>query len=208
MMKNYSVIVFDLGNVLLPFDYTKPVNRFNEIQPGLGDRFAALYRKNYNVHRDFEKGILSEEEYLAAMMKWLENTVTPEKFCKEFSDVFTLSQNVIDLIPGLKKKYSVLLLSNTNSIHYKYGYCQYEFLNLFDKLFLSYEIGAAKPEEAIYRAVETYTRKPSSEHLFIDDIKEYVEGAKACGWDAIQFKGYQNLVKELDKRGVEIGSKQ
>ena len=79
---------------------------------------------------------------------------------------------------------------------------------MFDKLFLSYEIGAAKPEEAIYRAVETYTRKPSSEHLFIDDIKEYVEGAKACGWDAIQFKGYENLVKELDKRGVEIGSKQ
>jgi len=106
-------------------------------------------------------------------------------------------------IPGLKKKYSVLLLSNTNSIHYKYGYCQYEFLNLFDKLFLSYEIGAAKPEEAIYRAVETYTRKPSSEHFFIDDIKEYVEGAKDAAGTQSNSRAIESCKGTGSKRGVE-----
>ena len=59
-----------------------------------------------------------------------------------------------------------------------------------------------QPEKEIYKVVEAYTQKPSSEHIFIDDIKEYVEGAKQCGWDAIQFVGYQNLVEELKKRKI------
>jgi glucose-1-phosphatase len=208
MMISYSVIVFDLGNVLLPFDYSIPVGKFNKIKPGLGDRFAQLYQKNYNIHRDFEKGILSEKEFLGIMTEWLENSITPERFCIDYSEIFTLNQNVIDLIPFLKKNYRVVLLSNTNSIHYKYGYSHYEFLRWFDKLFLSHEVGAAKPEEKIYRAVEAYTGKPPQEHLFIDDIKEYADGAKSCGWDAIQFKGCDNLIGELTLRGVVKDSRQ
>ena len=201
-MSKYSVIVFDLGNVLLPFDYTKPLNHFNKIKPGLGDKFAQHYRDHYNVHRDFEKGAISEEKYLAVMIEWLENKVTADEFRRIISDIFTLNYNVIQLIPELKKKYKVVLLSNTNSIHKKYGYGYYDFLNWFDKLFLSHEVGAVKPEENIYRAVEQFTRKPSAEHFFIDDIQEYIDGAKRCGWDGVQFVGYDKLVEDLKAKNI------
>ena len=58
----YSVIVFDLGNVLIPFDYTKPIQYFNNLKPGLGDRFAVLYKNNYHVHREFEKGAITRTQ--------------------------------------------------------------------------------------------------------------------------------------------------
>lgn len=203
----YSVIVFDLGNVLIPFDYTKPIEYFNNLKPGLGDRFAQLYRENYHVHRSFEKGELSRNQYLTQMIEWLEGRINGDDFCRIFSDIFTLNQKVIDLLPKLKEHYTLCLLSNTNEIHKEYGYQHHEFLNYFDKLFLSHEVGAIKPEEKIYRTVENFTGRPSGEHLFIDDIREYVDGAKACGWDGIQFTSYENLLSALDSRKILLNSR-
>ena len=201
-MKKYSVIVFDLGNVLLPFDYSKPVNYFNGLKKGLGDNFTKLYRENYHVHREFESGILNEVQYLDIMLNWLEHTVTGEQFCKIFSDIFTVNQNVVELIPLLKKKHTVVLLSNTNSIHKRYGYGHLDFIKWFDRVFLSHEIGAVKPEEKIYRTVESYTQKKSPEHFFIDDIQEYVYGAAKCGWDGVQFVNYERLIEDLRNRKI------
>jgi putative hydrolase of the HAD superfamily len=200
----YSVIVFDLGNVLIPFDYSKPIQHFNNLKPGLGDRFAGLYKKNYHVHREFEKGTITRTQYLATMIDWLENMITQEEFSKIFSEIFSLNEDVIALLPKLKKNYTLCLLSNTNEIHKEYGYKHYKFLSHFDKLFLSHEVGSVKPEEKIYRAVENFTKRPSSEHLFIDDIQEYIDGAKTCGWDGIQFTGYEKLLKDLKEKNIVI----
>lgn len=198
----YSVIVFDLGNVLIPFDYSKPVDYFNKRSAGLGDKFSKLYEENYHVHRNFEKGILSRKEFLVTMLDWLEHKITEEEFCKTFSRVFTVNADTVNLLPVLKEKYTLCLLSNTNEIHREYGWKQYEFLKIFDKQFLSYEVGALKPEENIYRAVEEFTHKPSSEHFFIDDVHEYVEGAKSCGWDGVQFVNFEMLIEDLKNRKI------
>jgi glucose-1-phosphatase len=203
-MKKYSVIVFDLGNVLLPFDYSKMVKQFSKLKPGAGDKFVKLYQDNYEYHRQYERGEVSTEQFLDTMVNWLDNSLTKEEFCRVFSDIFSLNQNVIDLLPKLKENYMLCLLSNTNEIHEKYGYQHEEFLNYFDKLFLSHKVGAVKPEEKIYRTVEAFTKKPSDEHLFIDDVAEYGKGAIRCGWDAIQFTCYDNLIAEFTKRGVKF----
>ena len=202
-MVKYSVIVFDLGNVLIPFDYQIVVNKFNRIKPGLGNKFYKLYQDNYNIHRDFEKGIIDKEEFLTIMLEWLEGKVYGKKFCKIYSSVFSINQDVVDLLPVLKKKkYKLVLLSNTNPIHKKYGYGHRDFLKYFNKLILSYEVKSLKPEKEIYRAVESFTGKPSKEHFFIDDIKEYVDGAKKCGWDGVRFTDYKSLVEELKKKKI------
>jgi putative hydrolase of the HAD superfamily len=93
-------------------------------------------------------------------------------------------------------------MSNTNWIHHEYAWGKYEFINLFDKLVLSYEVRSVKPEPDIYKAVEAFTGRSPAEHIFIDDIAEYAEAAKALGWDAIQFINNEQLVKELSNRGI------
>jgi len=199
----YSVIVFDLGNVLIPFDYQIVVKKFNRIKPGLGKKFYKLYQDNYNIHRDFEKGIINTEQFLTIMLEWLEGKVFGKKFCRIYSSVFSINQDVVDLLPALKKKkYKLVLLSNTNPIHKKYGYGHYDFLKFFDKLILSHEVKSLKPEEKIYRAVQEFTRQPASKHFYIDDILEYVDSAKKLGWDGVQFTNYENLVEELKKKQI------
>jgi putative hydrolase of the HAD superfamily len=136
------------------------------------------------------------------MLEWLEHKISSEEFIKYWSSIFSVNEDVIALLPELKKNYNIYLLSNTNSIHKKYGYGHYEFLKWFDKLFLSHEVGYIKPEEEIYRAVEKVSGFPSKEHIFIDDVKEYVDAAMNIGWDGIQFVGYDDLAKNLKKRKI------
>lgn len=200
--RKYSAIVFDLGQVLIPFDYKIFIDAVNKHQQGLGENFVKNYNENYSVHRDFERGKISEKDFIAQMLDWLEHKITEDEFVRYWSGIFSLNKAVISLLPKLKKHYKLYLLSNTNSIHQKYGYQRYEFLKLFDKLFLSHEVGFVKPEEGIYRAVENYSKLPSEEHIFIDDIAEYVEAAKQLGWDGIQFTGYDNLITELNARDI------
>jgi putative hydrolase of the HAD superfamily len=67
---------------------------------------------------------------------------------------------------------------------------------------LSFEAGAVKPEEKIYREVERLSEAPSQNHLYIDDIAEYTKAAKKLGWDSIQFLNYNQLLKELQSRKI------
>jgi putative hydrolase of the HAD superfamily len=200
--RKYSAIVFDLGQVLLPFDYNIFAEKINSYRLGLGDEFLVNYGRNYHIHRDFESGNLSEENFVAKMLELLEFRISGMTFRKYFSEIFSFNEDVISLLPILKNKYKLLLLSNTNSIHREYGWKDYDFLKYFDGLILSHEVGAVKPDEIIYLAVEKVSGFPSQEHIFIDDIPEYVKAAKNLGWDAIHFIGYDDLVDNFKNRGI------
>ncbi len=200
----FSVIVFDLGNVLIPFDYDIAIKNFNEIEFGLGEKYYSYFINNYEIHREFERGKISENEFINHFLTLFDHKIDRETFCKIYSNIFLVNEDVASLLPKLKVNYKLVLLSNTNSIHQKYGWHQYEFLKYFDKLILSHQVGSVKPEEKIYKAVEEFTQKPSEEHLFIDDVPEYIEGAKKLGWSGIVFKGYNNLVEEMKSFGIKI----
>jgi len=194
--RKYSVIVFDLGNVLISFDYNILIKKLDAVKTGLGKHFVDTYFANYEFHRNFERGKISE------MLEILDHSIDGETFCNYFSSIFKQNKEVAALLPVLKKKYKLILLSNTNSIHEKYGWEHYKFLNYFDNLILSHKIGAVKPEEMIYRAVEKSSGSSAKEHIFIDDIEEYVNAAKSFGWDSVHFKAYDSLVKDLRLRSI------
>jgi len=200
--RKYSAIVFDLGNVLIPFDYTIALNQLNEIENNLGNRFIEFYNTNYHLHRNFEKGLISELDFITKMLEAVDNKIDAETFCRLFSDIFTANEDVVSLLPLLKKDYKLFLLSNTNSIHQKYGWQKYNFLKYFDEMILSHKVKSIKPEEEIYREVEKASGLQSAEHFYIDDIEEYVNVAKKIGWDAVQFVGYETLLSDLKSRNI------
>ena len=125
-------------------------------------------------------------------------------FKKYYADIFSVNEDVISLLPILKNDYKLFLLSNTDSIHQKYGWQKYEFLKYFDKLILSHEVNSVKPEEEIYRAVEEASGLPSEEHFYIDDIQEYVDAAIKLGWDAVQFVEGFKIGRDLKSRNIII----
>lgn len=202
MENDLSVIVFDLGNVLIPYDYKIAVRKLERIEKDLGNRFLKFYNDNYEYHRAFERGDLPKDRFIEIMLAALKYKIDKETFCKYYSDIFSVNKEVVDLLPELKETFTLVLLSNTNIIHYEYGWKHYEFLGYFDKIIVSYEAGAVKPEEKIYRAVESFTNRESGGHFFIDDVQSYVDAARALGWEAARFTGYKDLLIEFNNRGI------
>ena len=202
IMQKYSTLVFDLGNVLIPFHHDWWIKNFNKIENGLGDQFYTHVRNNLHVHTDYEKGEYTDEEFIKINLEWLDNKVSESDFIKIYSEIFTFNQNVIDLLPVLKENYSLILLSNTNSLHEKYGWGDYSFVKYFDYQILSHEIGVMKPNPGIYKAAEALSTNLSESHIFIDDVFENVEGAINIGWDGIHFTGYENLVEKFKLRNI------
>jgi len=201
-IRKYSAIVFDLGKVLIPFDYAPAIDKLNKIEDGLGNRFIEFYKSNYHFHRDFERGKISGNDFVEKMLEVVNHKIDAETFKKYYADIFSLNEDVISLLPILKTDYKLFLLSNTDSIHQKYGWQKYEFLKYFDNLILSHEVHSVKPEEKIYRTVEDASGFPSEEHFYIDDIQEYVDAAINLVWYAVQFVDYQKLVSDLKERNI------
>ena len=200
--RKYPVIVSDLGNVILPFDYQTAVNKLELIEKGLGNKFLTYLKSNYELHKKNERGDITSGEFIRIMVRALDYKVSQEEFCNIYSKIFMVNEPLVSLLAELHKKYTLILLSNTNKIHRDYGWGNYPFLKYFDKLILSYEVHAVKPEPEIYKAVEAFTKIPPENHLFIDDIAEYAEAAKKMGWDAIQYINFKKLEMELTKRKI------
>ena len=87
-----------------------------------------------------------------------------------------------------RRKYRLVLLSNTNAIHFEMIRADAASCGISTALVLSHEAGAMKPTPLIYqKAVEAAGCLPE-ECFFTDDIPEYVEGARRYGIDAVQFR--------------------
>ena len=201
--RKYSVIVSDLGNVILPFSYDIAVKKLEIIEKGLGEKFYNYLKSNYELHRRFERGDITETEFISKMLSALENKVNKVEFCNIYSKIFVLNDPLIDLLADLSNRYTLILLSNTNKIHHDYGWGNYSFLKYFDKLILSYEVHSVKPEAEIFKAASDFTQKPPEEHIFIDDIAEYAKAAKDQGWDAIQYLNFAQLKEDLSQKGIK-----
>jgi HAD superfamily hydrolase (TIGR01509 family) len=107
------------------------------------------------------------------------------------------------MLQDIARKYRLVLLSNTNAIHFEMVRKNYPLLRHFHSLVLSHEVGALKPSPLIFRrAIEAAGCRPE-ECFFTDDIPAYVEAARAHGLDAVRFESAAQIEAELRKRGVE-----
>ena len=105
----------------------------------------------------------------------------------------------------INSKYPTYIFSNTDEMHFPYLMKNYDFLKQFsDRLMLSYELKALKPDPQIYiDALKLYNLNPA-ECLFIDDKAENIEAAISYGMQGIVHKDYQTTKKQMINMGLEL----
>lgn len=96
------------------------------------------------------------------------------------------------------------LLSNMPAVMIRYLRQQFEWLNYFDHQTFSAEVGLVKPEAAIYRHSLDGLGVKASEALFVDDRMQNIEGARAVGMFAIQFRSVPQLREGLGELGFSV----
>ncbi len=117
-----------------------------------------------------------------------------------------LPENRLAIIKSLKKEYSIYLLSNTNAIHIdafkkKIVKVQWKkFCNLFDKMYLSHEVGLRKPNAAIFEYILEEQNLKAQKVFFIDGSPQHIDGANKLGIKTHHLKNGEEIATLLPDR--------
>jgi glucose-1-phosphatase len=197
-----KTILFDLGNVIIPFDVKRAYARMAELCGCTAEEVAVRIRATGLVG-PFEKGEIEAEPFVRELSTALKLEITHQDFCDWWNGVFLSEPLVPDsLLEDLRSRHRVLALSNTNPIHFAMVKEAYPLLRHFDGYVLSYEVGAAKPEAKIYQEAIARAECRPEECFFTDDMAVNIEAARAHGMDAVQFVSAGQLERELRVRGA------
>jgi putative hydrolase of the HAD superfamily len=196
-------VIFDFGNVISAFDVGKFLRR---LCGWSGTGVETLRDRIYGsgLHSRYERGEISSEEFHREISRISGARVPPEEFAEAFTDIFTPLESTQRLVRSLKGKYRLGLLSNTNEWHFERHIRNVPVFPLFDAVTLSYEVRALKPSPEIYRDALRKLSLPPEECVFIDDIREYAEGASALGIRGIRYTGHDDLLRALADLRVSV----
>ena len=197
-----KAILFDLGNVIVPFDFKRAYSRLEPLCSCPVSEITPRIRSTDLVQR-FETGRIAAEPFVTELSSLLGLKTTHREFCDLWSSVFFEETLVPEsLIARLAARHKLLVLSNTNPIHFEMLQSRYPLLRHFDDFVLSYQVGAMKPQAEIYREAIARAGCRAEECFFTDDLLINVEAARQNGMDAVQFLSAEQLEAELKTRGV------
>jgi glucose-1-phosphatase len=197
----YKAIIFDLGKVLVHFDFKQAYQRLEPLCPHAATEIPRVLATT-GIAQRFETGLITSAEFVSEISRTLDVDVTYDEFCDMFSCIFQHTLVPDSLVEDLAARYRLVLLSNTNAIHFEWIRARYPILRHFHEMVLSYEVKAMKPQPAIYEAAVAKAGCRPEECFYTDDIAEFVEAARRIGIDAVQFTGAEQLQAELKARGI------
>jgi putative hydrolase of the HAD superfamily len=200
--KLIKTIIFDLGQVLVCFDWKRGYSALAEFSPYPPEEVRARIKET-RLFDLFERGRVEPRDLARQIGAALEMDVPFEKFRELWSSIFSPEMLLPEsMLAGLHAGHRLLLLSNTDAIHFDWITEKYSIIGHMDHCVVSFDVGCRKPEPEIYREAIAHARCAPEEIFFTDDIMENVEGARQTGIDAVQFQSRAQLEEELKARGV------
>jgi putative hydrolase of the HAD superfamily len=192
-------IVFDLGKVLVDFDYwitarkiaARSTKQVPDLQHFLGSS-PILMR--------FESGLLTRQQFFAEMQQITGFTGNVDEFAGDFADIFLPIEPMIELHEELRQRgFKTYIFSNTNDIAIEHIQREFPFFKHFDGYIFSYEVGGMKPHPQIYEAMEKMSGKRGGDLTYIDDRPENIETGAARGWRTILHESPAKTRAALEK---------
>ena len=178
------VIVFDLGKVLVDFDYSIAARRIAaRCRKSLGAIKPLLEQSRFIL--DYESGRLTRREFFEHVRNLSGYRGTMEEFGAAFADIFSPIPPMIQLHAALRhRNLATWIFSNTNDLAVERIRRNFPFFQNFDGYVFSYEVGAMKPAAKIYEALERASGRRGADIIYLDDRPENVTGGAARGWRA------------------------
>ena len=183
-----EALLFDLGKVLIDFNFETGVQALHASCSISRDRLEeVLWDENWI--RRYERGEISTVQFHEYLCKTADLQMPLPHFRETWSSVFLPGLIVSEeLVATLKRKYPLILVSNTNEAHFEFVRSKYRIVDYFDRHVLSYEVGSLKPDRKIFEHAIAAANRPAEALFFIDDRDENIIAARQLGIKAHQFK--------------------
>lgn len=196
-----EALIFDIGNVLLAFDFTRT---FQRLAPKCEGNFSEAVAAMEPMKRDLESGHLSSESFLEQAARHLRFQGSREELVTAWQRIFDPIEATHRLVERLHGVLPLYLLSNTNALHAEYFLSEWPVFSKFSGAVYSHEARLMKPDHAIYAHAISKFGVRAGQTLFIDDLEPNVHAAREAGLLAHQYRAEQHslLLQTLREHGM------
>jgi FMN phosphatase YigB (HAD superfamily) len=201
-VKDSPVFIFDLGKVLVDFDYSIAARKIAaRSAKAPADLHAFLGSSPLLV--EYESGRINRQQFYEAVGHAIGFRGDLAEFGGYFAEIFTEMPGTIALHAELRQLgFKCYIFSNTNDLAIEHVRRDFPFFANFDDYILSYEVGAMKPQPEIYAAMEQLCGGSGSDLIYLDDRAENIAAGAARGWRTVLHESAETTRAALVKSGV------
>jgi putative hydrolase of the HAD superfamily len=179
-----KVVVFDLGKVLVDFDYSIAARKIAARSTKSLFNLISLF-SNSSLIFQYECGAVTRQEFFEQIRDAVGFQGGLAEFGGYFADIFTEIPPMIALHAELRRRgFKTYIFSNTNDLAIEHVERNFPFFKNFDGYIYSCEVGAMKPDAKIYEAMEKLCGRRGADIIYLDDRLENVQAGLARGWKA------------------------
>lgn len=197
-----KTVVFDLGKVLLDFDYAIACRQIAQMGHISSDQAKHFLDHSPLLYR-YETGLITTEEFFTATCAATGYTGDSQAFANCFADIFAEIPSMVAMQRKLRGNgVPTYIFSNTNELAVQHIRRNFPFFSDFDGYVLSYEHKSMKPSPQIYEVVEALTALRGADILYIDDREENIHAGAARGWRVIHHLSPEQTIPAVRALGL------
>jgi glucose-1-phosphatase len=195
-----EALIFDIGNVLVPFDWQPFRNQLLAGSVNLTTEAELEFRK---LMIRFDVGEMTGEIFAGLATRLIGFKGGEAKFIAIWNGIFSSNPPMERVVLRLKERYPLFLLSNTSDLHLAYLMRNCQVLQHFRDGVYSFRAKCAKPERRIFEMAIKQFGLQAENTAYIDDLAANIRSAAEVGLQTIQY----DLTKhaEFEQRLAEIG---
>jgi putative hydrolase of the HAD superfamily len=197
-----QAVIFDIGSVILRLNIARALDVAGS---GSGLSAKQVWRavETDALWNDWQEGKIDPHDWHRHLVQTIGSPADFDLFSAAWCSVFE-PEPIIgdDLFRALSARCRLALLSNTDPLHVAYMERTFSFVKYFPVRIYSSRVGARKPAAEIYRRALEELGVAASEALYIDDIAEFDDAARALGMIGFHFTGLAALEAELHRYGL------
>ncbi len=201
MSPRYPWLIFDADNTLYDFDAAER-HAFVELMRGLGagnpEELYPLYQTiNHAVWHDFESGNIGPDEVKILRFRRLfeqlgleaDPGAASERYLNFLGRHNELLEGAREIVERLSRRHRLLLLTNGLTRVQRARFGSSEIAPFFEHIIISEEVGAVKPQAAIFEIAFARMGHPAKKDVLMigDKLSSDIAGGQNYGLDTVWY---------------------
>lgn len=192
-------IIFDLGNTLVFFDFAYFYEGVSRLEKNLKPEALRKFISEKKLGDRLCMGKILPKQAFRIIKKKFDMKIGYNDFIYLYADIFWENSPMKNFLEKIIKdrKYKIVLLSNTDIIHYKFINKNFPYMNLIKNKVLSFKVGMMKPSKRIFLYTLRKYKFAKNETLVIDDVRENIAAAASLGIRTLHYTTHKQFVRKF-----------
>ena len=204
MRTDIDAVFTDFGGVLLHLDFERCFDTFHLLGAETPKEILFKSPEFVRLMRNLETVQIDVDDFVNGIRDLLHIRADNTQMRSAWNTIIgTVPEYKLKVIREIRRHHRLYMVSNTNAPHFDYtrqtlfrgkGLTVDDY---FDKLYLSHEIHAVKPEEEFYLKILNDSGENPSRSIFLDDLPANIQGAEKAGFKAYLIDPEEDLRKKI-----------